>query len=146
MARKGQVSTELIIIIAAIMVIFIPIIVTVYMKASDTEETLLANQAQLAASRIANMVNSVGNLGEGSSADLEIYLPKNAESITFINIGKGSEITIKLMTREGESDISETAKYPIKIEDQTSFENIGNGKINMEIKSESIGVVIRRKS
>ncbi|HLD59610.1 MAG TPA: hypothetical protein VI912_01345 [Candidatus Bilamarchaeaceae archaeon] len=141
---KGQVSTELIVIIAAIMVIFIPLMVTVYLKASGTEETVSTLQAQLAATRIANMINTIGNLGDNSSSTLEIYLPKNTEKIEFNSYGEGSEITITLTTNEGPIELSESAKFKILLE--SSFDQVKGGKIRIELRSSGDQIKIRRKS
>ncbi len=144
MSIKGQVSTELIVIIAAIMVIFIPLLITVYIKAGGTEEDISMLQAQLASTRIANMINSIGKLGEGSSIILEVYLPKNTEKISFSSLGHGSEVTITVRTDEGVVDLSETAKFNVEVLNQ--FDNIGSGKIKMEITSEEEIVTIKKKS
>ena len=60
---KGQVSTELMIIIGVILVVFIPLIVAMYFKTSEINNALETSQAQLAVGRMANIANSMGNLG-----------------------------------------------------------------------------------
>ena len=141
---KGQISTELIVIIAAIMIVFIPLLVTVYITTGNTENTIATQQGQLAAARIANMINTVGNLGEGSFTTLEVYLPRNTKSIRFENAGRGSEVTITVITQDGPVDLPESARFPLDY-DANEFDSVGEGRIRLELRSDEGKIALRRK-
>jgi hypothetical protein len=55
---KGQVSTELLVIVALVLLIFIPLLVLVYMKANEASQQIGSYQAELAISRVASLANS----------------------------------------------------------------------------------------
>ncbi len=109
---KGQVSTELLVIISAALFIFIPLMVTGYLKANQSNEELFIAQAQLAVSRLSNMVESVGNLGSGASSILEVYVPKGIKSIKFVKQGTGGEVVITVETSSGTTEIADVSRFP----------------------------------
>lgn len=111
--HRGQVSTELLVIIGAILVIFIPLIATGYLKAAQANEELTISQSRLAVGRIANTIDAVGNLGENSSAMLEIFVPNGVNSIKFSNIGTGSEIVFSLNSQSGSNELAETTRFQV---------------------------------
>ena len=57
---KGQVSTELLVVVALVLLIFIPLLVLVYTKANEANQQIASYQAELSVSRIASLANSVG--------------------------------------------------------------------------------------
>ncbi|MDO8554927.1 MAG: hypothetical protein Q7S22_09015 [Candidatus Micrarchaeota archaeon] len=109
---KGQVSTELLVIISAALFIFIPLMVTGYLKANQSNEELFIAQTQLAVSRTSNMIESIGNLGEGASSVLEIYVPKGVKSIKFEKEGTGGEVVITMETSDGITEIAGISRFP----------------------------------
>jgi len=111
---KGQVSTELMVIIGVILVIFIPLLVTIYMKADETQNEMASYQAEVVVFRLAYLANSVGSLGTDTAVYTDIYIPKGTESLSIKNVGKGAEIQLKVNTPQGEKDFSEVIKYPVK--------------------------------
>lgn len=110
---KGQVSTELLVIVAVVLLIFIPILVMVYFKAGEAQTEMSAYQAQLVVFRIAYLANSVGSLGTNTTVFTDIYIPKNINSFTAKNAGTGSEIVLNLQTANGPTEVVEVMKYPL---------------------------------
>ncbi|MGV8084958.1 MAG: hypothetical protein ACP5N9_01765 [Candidatus Bilamarchaeum sp.] len=110
---KGQVSTELLVIVALVLLIFIPLLVMVYFKANDTNQQIASYQAELAVFRVAYLANSVGSLGTNSSMYTDIYIPKSARSFSTASTGQGGEIRMQVDTPSGPSDIVEVVRYPI---------------------------------
>ncbi|HIH22294.1 TPA: hypothetical protein HA238_01055 [Candidatus Micrarchaeota archaeon] len=135
---KGQVSSELLIVVAIILVLFIPLIVGFYLKISEVNESISEVQAQLVASRIASLANSIGNLGSSSGVITDIYLPPSIEELNVASLGSGSEVVIRARVRGGVSELVEIIKFPV--EKTINIENPREGMIRLEISSEK-GVV-----
>lgn len=145
---KGQVSTELLVIVSAALFIFIPLMVTGYLKANQSNEELVVAQSQLAVSRLSNMVESVGNLGENSSTTLEAYIPNGVRSIKFGKQGTGGEVVITMETSTGVTEIAEISRFQITDKTGSSYEidNPARGIIRFVISSRGKdGVVVARQ-
>ena len=110
---KGQVSTELIIIIGVILVLFIPVLITIYLKATEANEQIASFQSDIALSRLANTVNSIGQLGEDAYTIAEVHIPAEAEKIEFNNFGEGGEIVIQVQLEGSISELVEVVKFPM---------------------------------
>ncbi|NYZ77410.1 hypothetical protein H0O02_03790 [Candidatus Micrarchaeota archaeon] len=113
-SKKGQVSTELLVIVGLVLVVFIPLLTLVYFKATEANEQIAAYQAELLVFRLAYLANSVGSLGTNSTIYTDLYIPQDIVYLKSATFGNGGEITLKLLTIEGETEISEVVKYPIK--------------------------------
>ena len=139
---RGQVSTELMIIIGAILVIFIPLLVTVYFKTGEANDTMEAEQSQHAVSRLANTINSIGNLGEGAFMRTEVFIPKNARQISFYSVGRGGEVTFKIIDGTGkENDFAEVVKYQLT---ELTIDNPPQGVATFEITRKGDMVEIKK--
>jgi len=112
-SMKGQVSTELLVIVAVVMAIFIPLLVMVYFKTSEANAQISAYQAELAVFRLAYIANSVGALGSNASLITEVYVPDGVTEFSARTVGNGGEIVMKLQTPAGQSEVVEIVKYPI---------------------------------
>ena len=110
---KGQVSTELLIIVALVLLIFIPLLVLVYFKANDANQQIASYQAELAVSRISSLANSVGSLGTNTSVVTDVYIPPNTVSLKTAQSGRGGEIDLTVATPQGNSEIVEVVAYPL---------------------------------
>lgn len=108
---KGQVSTELIVIVGVVFLIFIPLLVFVYTKADEAQREMVAYQGEIASSRLAYLINAVGSLGVGTTTYTEVYLPPGTQSLCIKNIGNGGEVSLKMMSASGERDFVEILKY-----------------------------------
>ena len=112
-ARKGQVSTELLVIVGLVLLIFIPLLVLVYFKANEASEQIATYQAELLVFRIAYLANSVGSLGTETTMYTDLYIPQNVIELKTATVGGGGEVSLKITTVEGESEIVEIVKYPV---------------------------------
>ncbi|MEK6981474.1 MAG: hypothetical protein AABX38_00960 [Candidatus Micrarchaeota archaeon] len=112
-SKKGQVSIELLVIVATVLLIFVPLLVSVYFKANEANASIESYKAQLGVSRIANLVNSIGNLGDGSFIIAQVYVPKNTKQIKFLSSGNGGEVVFVLDSGGQSIDYAESVKYPV---------------------------------
>lgn len=110
---KGQVSTELLIIIGLILLVFIPLLTLVYFKANDSTQQIASYQTELAVFRIAYLANSVGALGTDTTVFTDVYVPSNVDSFRAEPTGTGGEIVMTINTPQGKSDVVEVVRYPI---------------------------------
>jgi len=111
---KGQVSTELLIIIGVVLLIFVPLLVMVYFKANEANDQIGTYQTELAVFRLAYLANSIGSLGTNSSITTDVYIPPGITSITTRRVANGGEMAFTVQTPAGESEIVEIIKYPIE--------------------------------
>ncbi|MBI5227030.1 hypothetical protein HY988_00445 [Candidatus Micrarchaeota archaeon] len=111
---KAQVSTELLVIIGLILLVFIPLLTLVYFKANDSTQQIASYQTELAVFRIAYLANSVGALGTNTTVFTDIYIPQNVKAFTTKSTGSGGEITMVVGTPQGSSEVVEVVKYPIE--------------------------------
>ncbi len=110
---KAQISIELMVMIAAILVIFIPLLLSVYFKTNESNEQLFQVQSELMSTRLSNLINAVGNLGQNSSLRAEIFVPNNVKLIELNNLGRGGEVLVKISTSSGDTDIVDIVKFPV---------------------------------
>ena len=127
---KGQVSTELLIIVAVVLLIFIPLLVLVYFKSAEATEQMNNYQAELTVFRLAYMANSVGNLGEGAKVYSDVFIPPNAKTLKIRSVERGGEIVMTLRTNHGDSEVLQIVK-PMIAENKTY--NLRQGWVRFEI-------------
>ena len=116
--RKGQVSTEMLIIIGLVLIIFIPLLALVYGRTVEANNQVASYQAELAVSRIAYLANSVGSLGTSSTIYTDVYFPKNMRSFRVSNLGDASELILKFVpddkqTSQSSQDLVEIIRFPV---------------------------------
>ena len=134
---RGQISTELMVIVAMVLLIFIPLLVLVYFKANEANEQIAAYQAELAVFRIAYLANAVGSLGTNTSVTTDVYLPQNLISFWTNSSGNGGEIDMQVSTPQGPSDIVEIVDYPMQSPGMTlASQSEAGGDIRLQITSE----------
>lgn len=133
---KGQISTELMVIVALVLLIFIPLLVLVYFKANEANQQIAAYQAELAVFRIAYLANSVGSLGTNTSVTTDIYMPQNLKKFWTNSSGMGGEITMQVETPQGTSDIPEIISYPIANPGVLADQTNAGGQMRLRITSE----------
>ncbi len=138
---KGQVSTELLVIVGLILLIFIPLLVLVYVKANEANQQIASYQAELTVTRIASLANSVGSLGTETSVMTDVYLPPNTVNLTTVSSGsgQGGEIVLTVRTSDGDSPIADIIKYPIKNAGLVVDSSAAGGRIKVQIRSEYDG-------
>jgi type II secretory pathway pseudopilin PulG len=132
---KGQVSTELLVIVALVLLIFIPLLVLVYFKANEANQQIAAYQAELSVSRIASLANSVGSLGTDTSVITDVFIPPNTIALNISSVGKGGEISLTMDTPQGPTTpIVEIVKFPVNDVQLADSSNAG-GWMRLEISS-----------
>jgi len=134
--KKGQISTELLVVVGLVLVIFIPLLVLVYFKAGEAQTEMAAYQAQLVVFRIAYLSNSVGSLGTETTVYTDLYIPRNTLSLRTMNTGDGAEVQLKLQGDQGESDVAEVIRYRLTSDSETELVEEGSyGWARYEISS-----------
>jgi len=134
---KGQVSTELLVIVALVLLIFIPLLVLVYFKANDANQQIASYQSELAVFRLAYLANSVGSLGTNTTMYTDIYIPKNAKSLTATSLGgRGGEIVMVVDTPQGPTEVVEIVRYPIKPGPPIADSSAAGGWVRVKITSQ----------
>jgi uncharacterized protein (UPF0333 family) len=143
-SRKGQVSTELLFVIAAILVLFIPLLVLTYFKANEANEQVMQLQSQVVAIRLSELANSIGSASGSSSVKAEVFIPSTVSQMIIVqsknskNEVTGGEIILKTTTQTGTNDIVGIIRSPVKAyagNDAFSFSNAG--LVRFEITKET---------
>lgn len=121
---KGQVSTELIAVIAFVLFLFIPALFFAYSKAGEITNELDVRKAYVSVERLSSLSNSVGYCGQNSSIIAEIDVPANVKEIEFKSYSDGGEVIahlldgadiVKLVSFQIEGDSLTTGFYRIEI-------------------------------
>ncbi|MEW5996722.1 MAG: hypothetical protein AB1657_03960 [Candidatus Micrarchaeota archaeon] len=107
--RKGQVSNELLVVVAFILLLFIPLMFVMYLKLGDATTDLSTLQVHFSVARIAYLVNAIGYMGEGSSIITEVYVPENVKRVSF----RANEVVFTSVSGGRESDVSRPTSFPI---------------------------------
>ncbi|MGB9719274.1 MAG: hypothetical protein ACPL06_01620 [Candidatus Anstonellales archaeon] len=97
MTKKGQISTELIVVIAFVLFLFIPALFFAYSKAGEITNELDVRKAYVSVNRLSSLSNSVGYCGQNSSIIVEIDVPANVEKIEFKSYADGGEVIAHLL-------------------------------------------------
>jgi len=139
---KGQVSTELMVIIAAILVLFIPLLVITYFKTAEANEQIMQIQAQVIAIRLSELSNSVGSAGGSSAIIAEVFVPSSVTGISVLSSENGGEVTVHSQTQNGKNDISGLVKYDLQ---KAEFSFSSPGFARFEIYKDGDGVIILKK-
>jgi len=111
---KGQVSTELLMIVAAILVLFIPLLVITYFKAAEANEQVMQLQAQVVAIRLSELANAIGSASGQSAVKAEVYIPATVTSLSIIKSGGGGELILNSSTQTGANAVVGIIRYPVK--------------------------------
>jgi hypothetical protein len=136
---KGQVSTELLVIVALVLLIFIPLLVLVYFKANEANQQIAAYQAELSVSRIASLANSVGSLGTNTSVVTDVYIPPNTIALNVSNAGRAAEISMTMDTPQGPTTpVVEIIRYPVSNPGTLADSTNAGGWMRLRISSEFV--------
>lgn len=148
---KGQVSTELLVVVGFILLLFIPLMFVLYIKLGDVTTDLSVLQAHFSVIRIASLVNAIGYMGDGSAIITEIYLPTNVVELQFHSFGEGAgggEVVLTHFAHGGESSISAPTSFPIEQEDlpEGGIEINQPGRYRLEILNVGGEIIVRAAS
>lgn len=148
--RRGQVSTEVTIILGVVIVLMLPVLLNVYLQMNDANEKLYLTQANTAATRLAYAIDSVGNLGPNASMIIELKLPAYVTSVSATGSaagGKNQELVFSCV-RGGPSGF--TANEIVKntrfdIQRDGSLDRMNKpGTYNVEVRAQDSGRVLIR--
>lgn len=136
---KGQVSTELLIIVALVLLIFIPLIALVYFKANEANQQIGAYQAELTVSRIASLANSVGSLGTSTSVTTDVFIPPGIVNLKTENIGNGAELSLTMESPQGQTTpVVQIIRYPIVNDGIIADSSFAGSWMRIKISSEYV--------
>ncbi len=108
---KGQISIELMTIIAFVVLLFIPLVLFVYYKTSELNAGIEGMESRLISSKLAFMANALGSMGDENALKAEISLPPSVRTLEFKNLTSGGEV---LVTLTDGSQISQITIFPFK--------------------------------
>ncbi len=97
--KKGQISTEYIVILGMVIFVLIPII---YFATQTTTDTTRFNNADLAVKLIREAADRVYALGPGNKETVSITIPSGVNKFEVFN----KEISLQLQYHGGKSDFS----------------------------------------
>ncbi|MCK4319312.1 hypothetical protein KAW38_01950 [Candidatus Micrarchaeota archaeon] len=139
--KKGQVSTELLLVVGFVLLLFIPLLFIMYQQTDALIEGFSYLHAHLAVHRLAYLINSVGYMGDGSSIVLTIYLPHNVESLEVrsSDLSAGSEVMVKLS--KGDS-IAVPVSFKV---DTSKLGDIKEGKTTLLLTHEEEKISIEKR-
>lgn len=109
MKMKGQVSTELLVVVGFIVLLFIPLVLFAYYKTGELNAGIEAMQSRLLSTKLAFIANALGSLGDDNSLKVELALPERVRSVQFRELGAGGEV---LVTMDDGSEISQVTRFP----------------------------------
>lgn len=111
-SQRGQLSTELLIIIGLMLLLLVPLIFYAYNRANIAKEDIAIQKAEFAAERLARLADSVGYLGGASAIVDEIEVPENVKSVSIQ--GSGHDIVFEIDSSTGTKQIVKSSAFRIK--------------------------------
>lgn len=109
--KRGQVSTELLIIIGILLLLLVPLLYYGYSRAGIAREDIGVQKADFAAERMARLADSVGYLGGASEIVDEVQMPQYLDNVT---IGpNGHDIVISMETASGLKQVVRSSAFNI---------------------------------
>lgn len=146
---KGQLSTEMLVVVGLVLLIFIPLLTLVYFKAAESNEKLASYQAELAVFRVAYLANAVGSLGTNSSIFTDVYLPEGTLLFETQPSGQGGELVLNRESSGRSTEIAEVIIYPLASPGPIIVEPLPEGrwirlKVSSIIEGERVNVMIEQ--
>ncbi|VVB98573.1 Uncharacterised protein [uncultured archaeon] len=110
---KGQVSTELLVIVGFVVLLFIPMVLFVYYKTGELNNGIEGMQSKLIASKLGFIANALGSMGDNNALKVEFTLPERVRSLEFRKWtpGEGGEV---LITLNDGTQISQVTAFPFE--------------------------------
>ncbi len=112
MGSKGQVGTEILVLVGMFLLLLLPLLLYAYNKAGTTGDDLSVQKAEFAASRLSTAVDSVGYLGGEAAIVEEIEIPPNVRNVTV----NRNDIIFDMDVSGGRKEIVKSAAFTIKAE------------------------------
>lgn len=111
---RGQLSTEILILVGLVLVLLVPLLLYAYTKASSSNEDLAVQKAEFAVQRLASLSDSVGYLGGEAAIIDEIEVPSYIKSLYISSNGR--DIVMEMDSSAGTKQIVQSTNF-----DLTSF-------------------------
>lgn len=106
---RGQVSTEVLILIGLMLLILVPLLLYAYSRANVAGEDISVQKAEFAASRLASAASSVGYLGPAAAVIEEVEIPANLRQIRT----DGNNIVLEMDSSTGVRQIVKATPFPL---------------------------------
>lgn len=106
---RGQVSNELLVVVAFILLLFIPLMFVMYIKLGDAAADLSLLQMHFSAARLAYLINAIGYMGEGSAIITEVYVPENIKQVSFST----NEVVFTADVRGSDSEVAQPTSFQV---------------------------------
>ncbi len=132
---RGQVSNELLVVVAFVLLLFIPLMFVMYIKLSDAATDLSLLQMHFSAARVAYLINAIGYMGEGSAIITEVYVPENIKSVSFSE----KEVVFTANVRGSDNDVAQPTGFTIFARER---EITQPGRYRLEITNVGAGVSV----
>ena len=107
---KGQVGTEILVLVGMFLLLLLPLLLYAYNKAGTTGDDLSVQKAEFAASRLVTAADSVGYLGGDAAIIEEIEVPPNVNNLSV----NSHDIIFDLSGAGGDKQIVKSSAFTIK--------------------------------
>ena len=123
MARRAQISTEVLILVGLMLALLVPLLIYSYNRAEIARGDLSVQKAEFAAERLAAVSNSVGYLGGATKMIEEIEMPQHMKRV-YVN---NHDIVIEVYSSGGVKQIVKTTDFELESPHGFGLENITAG-------------------
>ncbi len=132
MGARGQMSTEIYILVGMALFLLLPVLLYAYGRANVSSEDLAVQKAEFAAHRLASLADSVGYLGGGAKVIDEIEIPPFVKSVGV----NGQDVVIEMDTAGGKKQIVAGSSFVLN---ETGFDRITkSGTYFIEVSALSV--------
>lgn len=132
---RAQVSAELLVIVGFIALVMAPVLFSVYVRGSESAERISISQVNIAATRLANAVDSVGRLGGNAKLVLEVQIPSKLLAAS----AEGREMQFSFGSAGRRNDIVKRTGFEMS---QTGFGKLSSpGTYFVEVGAKAGGIV-----
>ena len=108
--QKGQVSTEILMLVGLLLLLLLPLLMYAYGRAGVTGEDMAVQRAEFVVQRLASSVDSAGYLGGAAGVVEEIEIPANFKNLTV----SGRDIVITIDSSAGKKQIVKSTAFKIR--------------------------------
>ena len=108
--KRGQASVEYIILIAFLLVFFVPI---THYSLEETNNAIKMSQINSFIERVSKSIDAIHAIGPGALKVISVSLPHGVESSELVNEGDFHEIVVRISYAQGISDVHATVKPTI---------------------------------
>jgi hypothetical protein len=129
MDAKGQISSEILILIGMLLVFLVPLLLYGYGKINQAGDDLSIQQAEFSAQRLASLSDSVGYLGGNAAIIDEIQIPSDTENISIQN---NRDVVITVDSPAGPEQIVQASYFNLTSPNMNSIVRPGNYFIDVQ--------------